>query len=80
MLAGGAIAAGAIVLVALVLIPFARRWDDRREAIQANRDRVQRYAVLLQSEKALRAEVAARRRSRRRTSSRCSRTTRGPAA
>lgn len=63
MLAGGAIAAGVVVFLALVLIPFARRWDDRREAIEANRDRVQRYAALLRGEKGLRLEVAARRRS-----------------
>lgn len=61
MLAAGAGAAVVIVVVALVAIPAARRWGERRDEVYANRERVRRYERLVASEHTLGTRLAQRR-------------------
>ena len=65
VIATGALASVAITLIALVLVPAARRWDDRRSTIAAAGERVRRYEALLSDEPGLKQEMEQRRRAAR---------------
>jgi len=60
VIATGALASVAITLIALVLVPAARRWDDRRSTIAAAGERVRRYEALLGAEPGLKQEMEQR--------------------
>lgn len=60
VLAGGAIASAAIIVFALGVIPLARRWEERRDAIAVAAERVRRYEALVRDEPGLQREVARR--------------------
>lgn len=62
MLAAGATTSALLVVAALLVLPAARHWAERREEVHANRERARRYEQLVASERALGARVAARRR------------------
>ena len=62
VLAGGALASVAIVVLALGVIPFARRWEERRATIRLAAERVQRFEALVLNEPRLAQEVEQRRR------------------
>lgn len=54
----GATVMGVALLVAFVIVPFARRWSDREGAIAVARDRVARLVALTAQEPRLRAAAA----------------------
>ena len=55
----GATVVGVALLVAFVLVPFARRWSDREGVIAVARDRVARLLALTAQEPQLRTAAAA---------------------
>lgn len=57
VLAGGAIASAAIVVLALGVLPFVRRWEERRASIDMAAEQVRRYETLVRDEPRLRQEV-----------------------
>ena len=61
MLLGGAVAAAATLVLGLVVLPWLRQWEVRRDAIRTAGQRVERYESLLARERVLRADVARRR-------------------
>ena len=62
VLAAGAIASVAIVVLALGILPFARRWEARRASIEVAAERVRRFEALVREEPRLAQQLEVRRR------------------
>lgn len=59
VVAGGAAISVAALLTVLVVLPFARRWSERADAIAAKREQLTRLRALVEGEASARATVEA---------------------
>ena len=65
VLAAGAVAAGAILLLGIGVLPALRRWNDHRESIAITGERVRRLEALLAREAELKRALESERRAER---------------